>query len=180
MIKIKAIVKQTMSKYAFIKTKFLNVVACVFLICLTYCVNAQTFYKCQIRLLSSSKQINQDSTKYFGVTKVVVDGKKIIITKNDKNQLIVSTDTVWGYKIKENGTVIRACNGGLYKVKQMNNIILYNQIDYGSEFFESIYYFSFTLDSEIYIADKSTVKKYLPITRVCCTNWLLLNCGNIL
>jgi hypothetical protein len=129
------------------------------LICLSVYTKAQTFYKCQIRLLSSSKQVNQDSAKYFRVTKVVIDDKKIIITKNDKKQLIVSTDTVWGYKIMENNHVIRAYNGGLYKIKQINNLILYSQKDYGSDFFDSIYYFSFNLDSEIHIADKSTIKK---------------------
>ncbi|MGZ3864233.1 MAG: hypothetical protein ACXVPN_13765 [Bacteroidia bacterium] len=109
--------------------------------------------------MHSSEQISEQSNNYLPINKAVIDNKKLILTLQNKKIIIVSTDTVWGYQIQDNNQLIRAYNGGLYKVKQINSLILYSQKDYGSDFFESIYYFSQNLDSEIHLVDKSTIRK---------------------
>ncbi|MGZ3920715.1 MAG: hypothetical protein ACXVC7_10495 [Bacteroidia bacterium] len=138
---------------------FRSIVVIIFYAFTSDYVGAQAYYKCKIRLLSSHIQINEPSDNYLKIRKVEMNKNNIEITLKDKKKIIVSPDTIWGFQIKETRNVVRAYNGGLYNLKRIDSLILYSQKDYGSDFFEYIYYFSFKLDSEIHLVNKSVIRK---------------------
>jgi hypothetical protein len=143
-----------------IKNKLLYAISiCIFLISPFAHVKAQTFFTCKIRLLFSSKQINERNNNYLRIREAKINGKKLVITLSNKRKLTFSMDTLWGYQIKEYGTMYRAYKGRLYRVEKVGGLILYSGRDYLSDFLDYIYYFSYTLSSEIYIIDRRTLKK---------------------
>jgi len=117
----------------------------------------QTIYKCHIQPIHTLNQIQKVDSNYLEIRKADLKDKYMSVKLKNKKKLILATDTIIGFKIKEDSSYVRIQKGEFYTVFQVNDLVLYYKKINQGKFVDTYYYFSYDLNSEIYWINEKTI-----------------------
>lgn len=85
---------------------------------------------------------------------------KIIVYYSNGNKKTFSSDSLWGFRDND-GNIFRSFKGELYNLRQQDSLCIYSMDHNTGKVNYTNYYFSKSLDSNIFSLDKTDIKEQL-------------------